>query len=851
MSVEDKRNLTLPEAVEFYRDLGFAILPAVYGEKRPSVEWKKYQEKAPSKKEIKEWFKGNKEQNIAILCGVPSANLVVLDFDDITVYPKLFETQALEQETLVARTGSGKVHVYLRSKKPVSSFKIPQLKLEVRSDGNIVIAPPSKHPSGGFYEIVNPDVKKVMVVTDLVGAIWKKAEKLGVQTPTALFTEDLHERGEQPYEGPDPPCIVALLKGVEEGIRNEAGMRLLSYWLNFKRDVDQAKVLWRLKKWNKLNKPPLQESELKDLVKSAEKLDRSYGCRVNQAWCDLDHCSLLRNKLLNKEAEEEADKILSSPNVIVALQPHLDNIVIGEDDNKRLEFILLLSGKIKDPSMKQVILFKSEARAGKTHLMRISDAFKTKSVGRFTAHALDYSNLQDYEILRLKELGAMDQEFQGVSTIKFLSSDDKGYTVEVTERDERGRFVTKQYRVPPITLLTSTTRVQLDPQFERRAWIQNPDESKEQTRLVAKWKTKLEHEKSAVSLGLMKETNCDHSMRVLRAVVRKLETVNVILPFPGTLTEVLGAEKLRLRGDYGKFFGLVKLYGFLHQRTLPVIEGANGHKAVLVLPKHAFEVLKIAEKPYITMTTELEERSRKLIETLEELGVTDVGDTIDKDQRGNLAVRLGLAEKTVLNYLSDWRKAGYMASTKTTGRGRPVEFKLLYDLDVIKKKASATLDIAKMGKEKRLDFQKEAEAFLDSFGKKVSYGRGWTEKKVRDALKLEKLEMTHPQDSFFQKETEEEPSLVQEKEGDVFPISPISEVQGLNCEKKLFPFDSLNLLSGPHTYSIEESHKGKCYRCKRETDIGFYFTDFKHERRDLCDECSWGISEKLLKGDVS
>lgn len=181
------------------------------------------------------------------------------------------------------------------------------------------------------------------------------------------------------------------------------------------------------------------------------------------------------------------------------------------------------------------------------------------------------------------------------------------------------------------------------------------------------------------------------------------------------------------------------------------------------------------------MTTELEERSRKLIETLEELGVTGVSDTIEKDQRGNIAVRLGLGEKTVLNYLSDWRKAGYMGSTKTTGRGRPVEFKLLYDLDVIKKKASATLDIAKMGKEKRLDFQKEAEFFLDSFGKKVSYGRDWTEKKVREALKTD---IPLPQVSFFQKETEVEPSLVQEKERDVFPISPISEVKGLNPEKK-------------------------------------------------------------------
>lgn len=767
--------------LRFYDELGFAVIPAVYGEKRPSVEWKKYQEKGPSKKEVKEWFKDNKEQNIAILCGVPSANLIVLDFDDIAIYPKLFDTQTLEKETLVGKTGSGKPHVYLRSEKPVASFKIPQLKLEVRSNGNVVIAPPSKHPNGGYYEFVNPDVKRVMEITDLVGAIWKKAEKLGVKAPTDLFTEDLHERGEQPYQGLDPPCIVALSRGVEKGIRNEAAMRLLSYWLKFKQDVDSVKAWKRLKKWNELNKPPLSNEELKTILESVKKLDRSYGCRVNQAWCNLDQCTLLRSKLLRKEAEEEAEKILSAPNVLEALAPHLDNILTGEDDNKKLEFILLLSGKIEDPTIKQMLLLKSEAGAGKSHLMRLADAFKTKSVGRFTAHALDYSNLQDYEILRLKELGSMDQEFQGVSTVKFLSADDKGYTVEVTERDERGRFTTKQYRVPPITIVTSTTRVQLDPQFERRSWILNPDESKEQTKRVAEWKAKLEWEKNLVSLGLMKETSYSHSMRVLRAIVKKLESINVVLPFPHTLTEILGAEKLRLRGDYDKFFGLVKLYGFLHQRTLPTIEGANGHKAVLVLPQYAFEVLKIAEKPYVTMTTELEERSRKLISALEELEIIRVGDVVDKDGRGDIAVRLALSEKTVWRYLSDWRKAGYMSSTKTTSRGRPVEYKLLYDLDTIKKKAGVTLDIAKMGKDKCLEFQKEAESFLDSFRTKISYGMGWTEQKVREALQTS---VSVPWEKLVRRETGVEPSSIQQNEHATFPISPMSKVEGLDSEKK-------------------------------------------------------------------
>jgi len=779
---EDKPNLTLSKAVEFYEDLGFAVLPAIYGEKRPSVEWKKYQEKAPSKKEMKEWFKGDRQQNIAVLCGVPSANLVVLDFDDVSVYPKLFgDTQALEKETLVAKTGSGKFHVYLRSDKPVSSFKIPQLKLEVRSDGNVVIAPPSKHPSGGFYEFVNRNAEKVMVVPDLVSAIWNKVEKLGVKTPTDLFTEDLHERGEEPYEGPDPPCVVALSKGVTEGVRNEAAMRLLSYWVKFKRNVDPAKALWRLKKWNSLNRPPLLEVELKSLVESAQKLDRSYGCRVNQAWCDVDQCSLLRNKLLNKEAGEEAEKILSQPNVLDALEPYLDNIVSGEKDNKKLEFILLISGKVEDPGIKQMLLLKSEPGAGKSHLMKIADAFKTKSVGRFSAHALDYSNLRDYEVLRLKELGGMDQEFQGVSTVKFLSADDRGYTVEVTERDERGRFTTKQYRVPPITIVTSTTRVMLDPQFERRSWILNPDETKEQTNCIRKWKANLEREKNLVALGLMKETSYDHSMRVLRAIVKKLNPCNITLPFPEALTEILGIEKLRLRGDYDKFFGLVKLYGVLHQRSLPVIEGANGHDAILVLPQQAFEALKIAEKPYVTMTTELEERSRRLIEKLGELKITGKGESINIDDRAKMAVELGLSEDTVRRYFKEWAKAGYMVAKREEGRGKPLVFQLTYDLDAIKEKTGVSFSIDKIPIKKRLEFQRETESFLDSFATKISYGRGWTEQKVREALKTE---MPLPWENSVGKEVNQETSVASEKQPLTIGFSSIPKVEGLDSEKK-------------------------------------------------------------------
>jgi hypothetical protein len=392
----------------------------------------------------------------------------------------------------------------------------------------------------------------------------------------------------------------------------------------------------------------------------------------------------------------------------------------------------------------------------------------------------------------------MDEEFQGVSTLKFLSADDRGYTVEVTERDERGRFKTTTYTIPPITVITSTTRVQLDPQFERRAWPLNPDESKEQTERVRQWKVKYEQEKAQVALGLLPETSYDHSLRVLRAIVKKLEPVLVILPFPDALTGLLRTDKLRVRGDYDKFLSLAKLHGFIHQKTLPRVKTQNGSVVVFLTPGHCLEVLKIAEKPYVTMAMELEQRSRRLIAAMEELGLKDLGAIIDKDARNKIAIKLGLSSKTVLRYLSDWADAGYMGESKTTARGRPLEFQTLYPLEEIKEKATMSLDIAKNSEEILLKFRKEAEKFLDSFGTKISYGEAWTAEKVRLTLTSDLAENALPWEFVVQRQSEPDLGVFNKTEPTSSPNSPLSEVA---------PKDSANSNREEHPATAPALHK--------------------------------------------
>jgi DNA-binding Lrp family transcriptional regulator len=416
------------------------------------------------------------------------------------------------------------------------------------------------------------------------------------------------------------------------------------------------------------------------------------------------------------ELEKIVDDMLSDPHLIEKVKELLDCIVVGEDEEKLANFILCLSGKAKDPKMKQIMLFKGEPGAGKSRLAKISKLFRCKEVGRFSEHALDYSDLENYEILWLKEIGDLDQEKQGVSTLKFVSTEDEGYNVEVTVRDkETGKFKTEQYKIPPITLVTTTTRVVLDHQFERRAWIFNPDDSPEQTERIKKFKAKLEKEAAEVSLGLRKETSHDYAWKVLSRLVQKLKLVDVIIPFSESLGEILESHSLRVRGDYDKVVAFIKLHAILYQKQLPMIE-VNGRKVIISTPWQALEALKLVKKPLMTMLMNLEERTRRLIEAMEKEGYTDEGTVIGKKEREQIAKRLGLSEKTVRVYLNEWEDSGYLSSDEK----KPKSHTLLYPLETIKKKEAGLSSKFENSNELIPKMVKEATEWLKPLLEKIS-----------------------------------------------------------------------------------------------------------------------------------
>lgn len=154
---------TVLEAALGYLELGFSVVPLTG--KQPSVmyttnrgqdilfKWTSMQVKRPAMSHVHNWYERDWLQNVGIVCGAVSNNLVVIDLDGndaVKEFAKAFPGVMNYNYYVVSGSGEG-VHIYMHVRDLPATTRTKGF--ELRANGCYVVAPPSVHPvTGSKYE---------------------------------------------------------------------------------------------------------------------------------------------------------------------------------------------------------------------------------------------------------------------------------------------------------------------------------------------------------------------------------------------------------------------------------------------------------------------------------------------------------------------------------------------------------------------------------------------------------------------------------------------------------------------------------------------------------------------------
>ncbi len=143
--------------VFFYE--GLSVIPLVG--KKATINWARHQEEIAIPDLIHFWHRAGRMQNVGVVCGKVSRNLVVMDLDGesaVDLYEATFP-HLLNTFTVVTGSGKGK-HIYYRVKTLPSTTRVlysNHQAVELRSNGCYVVAPPSIHPdTKQLYRVPTP-----------------------------------------------------------------------------------------------------------------------------------------------------------------------------------------------------------------------------------------------------------------------------------------------------------------------------------------------------------------------------------------------------------------------------------------------------------------------------------------------------------------------------------------------------------------------------------------------------------------------------------------------------------------------------------------------------------------------
>lgn len=241
---------------------GWSIVPIKRGTKRPPYKgWDQFWKRKPTQDEIAAWIRGG-ILDWGIMCG-PISNLIVVDLDDQEARNFAMQ-QGLSSGPVVA-SGKGWHHYFLAegNEDLVKSIEFGGMKMDVLTEGGMVLAAGSMHPSGSVYEWID-ESESLMPLPGWV------REGCRVQSGGAS-SEATREHASTVKLSKEVIPAHGSTSTVTEGKRNDLMYKIASS-ARGKEGLGFDDLLMRLTRENeRVCSPPLETHEIKEIVQSAMK----------------------------------------------------------------------------------------------------------------------------------------------------------------------------------------------------------------------------------------------------------------------------------------------------------------------------------------------------------------------------------------------------------------------------------------------------------------------------------------------------------------------------------------------------------------------------------------------------
>jgi len=259
---------TQKEWALYYHSLGFNVIPIKNkGTEKEDYkipllsEWKSYQTKKVTLKNINDWWSKWPTANIGIICGSIS-NLLVLDIDVDKggleslekIAPKEFSIESIKTPTVKTGRLGGGLHLYFRCCSPLGKITNLMPGLDFQGEGSYVVAPPSVHFSGNYYTWVKSlsDFERMDMLPWVLKAIGDHNTKKGNGESRATTSDGKLKvgtrnttltslSGELYNRGLNPDAIKKVLHSINKEISEDPLPE---------REVDAIKTSWPKRKFS-------------------------------------------------------------------------------------------------------------------------------------------------------------------------------------------------------------------------------------------------------------------------------------------------------------------------------------------------------------------------------------------------------------------------------------------------------------------------------------------------------------------------------------------------------------------------------------------------------------------------